>query len=180
MTLSFSGPRRFMTKPLCQRIDSELLDRTTREARRSARLRKNHNFHDSDEAVCHRLLNAMEPGSYVQPHRHLDPAKDETFVVLRGSFGLVLFDEAGAVLDRVFLRVDGESVGATVPHGAYHTLLAFERGSVFLEAKAGPYRPLLAEEKAPWAPEEGHADVTDYLARLEALFEPPEDAVAPV
>jgi cupin fold WbuC family metalloprotein len=168
-----------MTKPLCQLIDADLLDRTTREARRSVRLRKNHNFHDADDAACHRMLNAIEPGSYVQPHRHLDPAKDESFVVLRGSFGLVLFDETGEVRDTAFLRADGDIVGVTIPHGTYHTLLSFEQGSVFFEAKSGPYRPLTPEEKAPWAPAEGDADVTEYLARLEALFEPPEDAVAP-
>lgn len=168
-----------MTKPLCQLIDADLLDRTTREARRSARLRKNHNFHDTDDAACHRLLNAIEPGSYVQPHCHFDPAKDETFVVLRGSFGLVLFDKDGQVRDTAFLRADGDIVGVTIPHGTFHTLLSFEQGSVFFEAKAGPYHPLAPEERAPWAPAEGDADATAYLAWLESLFEPPEDAVAP-
>jgi cupin fold WbuC family metalloprotein len=33
--------------------------------------------------------------TYIPPHRHLDPNKDETFVVLRGLLGLVLFDDAG-------------------------------------------------------------------------------------
>ncbi len=58
-------------------------------------LRKNYNFHRNEADVSNRLLNAIEPGSYVVLHRHLDATKDETFVVLRGRFGLVLFDESG-------------------------------------------------------------------------------------
>jgi cupin fold WbuC family metalloprotein len=78
-------------------IDAALLDATSSKARGSARLRMNHNFHLSEAEPANRLLNAVEPGSYVTPHRHLDPAKDETFVVVRGRFGLVCFDESGAV-----------------------------------------------------------------------------------
>lgn len=163
-----------MTTNPCILIDGDLLDRTTREARRSARLRKNHNFHEADDASCHRLLNAMEPGSFVQPHRHLDPAKDETFVVLRGSFGLVLFDDQGQVTQTAFLRADGSTLGATVPSGTYHTIVAFEQGSVFFESKAGPYRPLTDEERAPWAPAEGAPEAETYLQSIETLFVPAE------
>ena len=48
--------------------------------------------------------------------------------------------------------------------------LALEPGTVFFEAKAGPYLPLAAEEKAPWAPAEGDPGVADYYAGLVALF----------
>ena len=153
-------------------IDSILLDEVTHLARGSERGRRNYNFHATDDAVSHRLLNAMEPGSYLQPHRHLDAAKDETFVVLRGAFGLILFDADGNVTQTALLRADGETVGVNIPKGTFHSLLSFEPGSVFFEAKAGPYRPLTTEEKAPWAPSEGDPAATDYLGTLHALFEP--------
>ena len=51
-------------------IDVELLDTVSAAAQTSPRGRKNHNFHTADAAQCHRLLNAIEPGSYVAPHRH--------------------------------------------------------------------------------------------------------------
>ena len=54
-------------------IDHALLTRLADEARQSPLLRKNHNFHGSDDDSCHRLLNAIEPASYIPPHRHLDP-----------------------------------------------------------------------------------------------------------
>jgi cupin fold WbuC family metalloprotein len=90
-------------------IDAALLARLGEAARESPRRRRNHNFHRSDAAPANRLLNAVEPGSYIAPHRHLDPSKDETFVVLRGSFVLVLFDDAGGVTDARVLRAGGET-----------------------------------------------------------------------
>lgn len=152
-------------------IDETLLDRVSREARQSDRLRRNHNFHATDDDSSHRLLNAVEPDSYVRPHRHLDPNKDETFLVLRGAFGLLLFDDAGAVTEARLMRADGSLVGATIPHGTWHSLLAFEPGSVLFEAKGGPYRPLLEEERAPWAPAEGDPAVAAYMAALAARFD---------
>lgn len=151
-------------------IDAGLLDRVSDAARANPRLRKNHNFHAGDADPCHRLLNAVEPGSYVVPHRHLDPNKDETFVVVRGRFGLVLFDDAGAVTHRTVLDSGGPVFGVTIPFGTFHSIVSLKPGSVFFESKGGPYVPLAAEERAAWAPAENDAAADDYRQRLEALF----------
>jgi cupin fold WbuC family metalloprotein len=116
------------------------------------------------------LLNAIEPGSYLPPHRHLDPNKDETIIVLRGALGAVLFDDTGRVLQAWVLTPGGDCFGIDVPHGTWHTVLALQPGTVIFEAKSGPYQPLLPEEKAPWAPAEGAAGVADYLRQIERLF----------
>ena len=50
--------------------------------------------------------------------------------------------------------------------------MSLESGSVFLEAKAGPYSPLTLEERAPWAPAEDSEKASAYLADLRALFAP--------
>jgi cupin fold WbuC family metalloprotein len=151
-------------------IDKLLLDQSTEAALASPRRRKNHNFHTSEAEGANRLLNAVEPGSYIQPHRHLDSTKDETFVVVRGRFGLVLFDEAGDVGQTAILAAGTDSVGANIPHGTYHTLVSLQPGSIFFEAKAGPYVPISDAERSPWAPREGEPQATDYLRKLEQLF----------
>lgn len=153
-----------------QIVDTNLLDQVTAQARTAPRLRKNHNLHKSDASCCHRLLNAIEPGSYIRPHRHLDVEKDETFVCLRGRLGVVTFDEKGEVQESVLLEACGEKLAADVPHGTYHTAVSLEPGTIFFEAKAGPYLPLLTDEKGEFAPEEGSPEASDYLARLTALF----------
>jgi cupin fold WbuC family metalloprotein len=151
-------------------IDSKLLDEVISEARNSPRQRKNRNLHASDDAPANRLLNAIEPGSYVAPHRHLDPTKDETFIVLRGKFGLVLFDDMGKVIQTQIIEADGEVSGVDIPHGTWHSVVSLQSGSIFFEAKAGPYLPFTPEEKAPWAPAENDPEAVEYLTQMENLF----------
>ena len=158
-----------MTRSL-RLLDRALLDAVSSDAAARPRLRANFNFHPADDFPAHRLLNAIEPGSYLPPHRHLDPNKDETIIVLRGALGAVLFDDAGHVLQTWVLTPGGDCFGIDVPHGTWHTVLALQPGTVIFEAKSGPYQPLLPEEKAPWAPAEGAAGVAEYLRQIERLF----------
>ena len=51
-------------------INEQLLDESTRRAQNSPRLRMNYNFHHSLDELCHRMLNAVEPGTDVPIHRH--------------------------------------------------------------------------------------------------------------
>jgi cupin fold WbuC family metalloprotein len=103
-------------------IDSALLEHVSGLAAASPRRRKNFNFHLSEEDAAHRLLNAIEPDSYIPPHRHLDPTKDETLVVVRGRLGAVVFDETGSVVDTAVLDPHGERGDQRpprhLPHGA--------------------------------------------------------------
>lgn len=159
-----------MTQPRI--IDTALLDAVGAEARTSPRRRRNRNFHPDDHAVCQRLLNAVEPDSYIPPHRHNDPAKSESIIVLCGRLGAVFFDDRGTVTDRVVLEPGGAVVGINVPAGTFHTVLALTPGTVFFEAKAGPYLPLAPDEKAPWAPAEGETGANGYLEWLRSLVAP--------
>jgi cupin fold WbuC family metalloprotein len=151
-------------------IDDALLDAVCAEAAASPRRRKNRNFHPRDDHPGHRLLNALMADTYIPPHRHLDPNKDETYVVLRGRLGLVEFDDAGAVMRTLKVGAGGAAIGVDVAHGTWHTAVALEDETVFLEAKAGPYLPLTAEEKAPWAPAENSPEAAAYLAKMKVLF----------
>jgi cupin fold WbuC family metalloprotein len=46
-------------------IDKNLLDEVSAQAKASPRLRMNFNFHQSLDDKCHRMLNAVEPGTVV-------------------------------------------------------------------------------------------------------------------
>ena len=63
-------------------IDHVLLDRVTKAAKESPRLRMNYNFHESLSSPSQRLLNALELGTVLPIHRHRHTA--ETYVLLRG------------------------------------------------------------------------------------------------
>src|SRR5438128_465116 len=81
-------------------IDEDLLDSVVRLANRSPRKRAMLRFHEFDEHV-QRMLNAVEPGSYVRPHRHVSSVKPEAFVVLRGSVLVVRFSDDGAPVEGI-------------------------------------------------------------------------------
>ena len=151
-------------------IDKHLLDHLSAQARSNPRLRKNHNLHPADDFCCHRLFNAIEPGSYIRPHRHLDPVKDETFVIVRGRLGVIMFDEEGQVAGTALLAPGEGAIAVDIPHGRFHTPVSLDAGTIFFEAKAGPYLPLADGEKANWAPEDGTPEAAAYLARLKSLF----------
>lgn len=152
-------------------VDGILLDQLTAKARTAPRLRMNHNFHPANESHCHRLLNAIEPTSYIRPHRHLNDEKDETFVLLRGRLGVVEFDDQGNPTTTTVLQAGSDECIVTICHGVWHTAISLEPGTIFFEAKAGPYLPFTEAEKAQWAPDDNdQAAVTAYLNQLCALF----------
>ena len=80
-------------------IDKCLIDEVCDEARKNERLRMNRNLHTSYDDPVNRMINALQPGTYVQPHRHLSPRKTEIFIVLRGSLRVFLFSDTGKVTD---------------------------------------------------------------------------------
>ena len=82
-------------------IDEKLLNEVSLQAKESPRLRMNYNFHQSLEDKCHRMLNAVELGTVVPIHRRV--AKDECFVVLRGTVGVTTHGDDGAVIGDVVL-----------------------------------------------------------------------------
>lgn len=158
-------------------VDEAFLDDLSGQARASPRGRRNFNFHADESESCNRLLNAVEPGSYVRPHRHLDSGKDETFVVVRGRFGFAAFDDAGRVTQAAIVAAGSDRCVVNVPHGIYHTLAALDPGSVFFEAKGGPFVPLGEAEYAPWAPAEKSEGAAAYLEMLESMFREPGGAM---
>ena len=153
-----------------QIIDQAFLDSISAQAKTAPRKRKNFNFHATETDLSHRLLNALEPTTYIAPHRHLDPTKDESMVIVRGKMGVVFFDERGHVTATTELAAGGSVVAVNIAAGTFHSVVALAPGTVFFEAKAGPYALLTLEERAPWAPQEGEPGVAEYLVRLTAHF----------
>lgn len=149
-----------------RRIDQALLDRVTSEAVRHPRLRMNHNFHQHEEPV-QRFLNAVEPGSYVRPHRHVDPPKWEMFVCLRGRGAAVVFDETGRITEVHRLDPTQGAYGVEIAAGAWHSIISLASGSVFLEVKEGPYEPKHAGVFAHWSPAPDDPSVPEFMSALE-------------
>jgi len=147
-------------------VSPKLLDDLTQKARNSSRRRLNHNFHEDLTDPINRMLNALEPGTYLQPHKHENPDKREVFIVLRGSLVVVFFDTSGNPTDFVLLDPQKGNHAVEIPVGAWHTLISLESGSVVYEVKDGPYLPLSDKNFASWAPKEGDQACEEYLEKL--------------
>lgn len=148
-------------------IDTALLDETSDKAKKSVRLRMNHNFHASEQEPLNRLLNAVEPGTYVRPHRHLNPDKVDAIIVLRGKILSIVFDDDGRVADSVVLSPANGIYGMEINPGLWHTIVVLEQGTVIYEVKEGPYAPLASENFATWAPDgTDREEVENYIEGL--------------
>jgi cupin fold WbuC family metalloprotein len=131
-----------------KQIDHPQLDQLARAAQASPRRRMNHNLHAELSDPIQRLAVAMEPDTYVQPHRH--PATWELLLPLRGRFVVLNFDAAGTVTDRIVLGADAAAVETAA--ATWHAVLSLDPGAVIFEVKHGPYVPFSADDLAPWSP----------------------------
>ncbi len=120
-------------------IDKNLLDEVSAQAKASPRLRMNFNFHQSLDDKCHRMLNAVEPGTDIPIHRH--PDKDESFVILRGKVRSTTYNDDGSVIDSVVLNQEDGIYGVDIPKNVWHNLESLEPATVIFESKEEPFVP---------------------------------------
>lgn len=146
-------------------LDDALMDQVRDHARQSDRRRAVHRFHELEEPV-QRMLNAIEPESYVRPHKHESPDKVEMFLALRGRAAVVTFAPDGTVQGAVVIAARGGPRGAEIPPRTYHMVLSLEAGTVLFEIGQGPYEAATHKKWAPWAPDEGSPDGPAFLSRI--------------
>jgi cupin fold WbuC family metalloprotein len=150
-------------------IGHALMQETIALSRQSPRRRIICPFHQSAGDSLHRMLNAIQPHSYIRPHRHLNPPKAESIVVLRGSIGYLTFNDLGAVEQMHVLGANRPSFGVDTQPGIFHTFLSLEEDTVLFEVKPGPYEKASDKDFAPWAPREGSDEAKAYLDQLYRL-----------
>ena len=127
-----------------QYIDVTLMDSVAVEARLSPRLRKNHNFHHSEDEPVNRLINVMHRGTYLPVHRHSRPDRSESCIVLRGRVGVTFYDDEGNLTDSHLVGPSCDCVGYDIDAGVWHGLVVLEDDTVLFEVKQGPYAPISA------------------------------------
>ena len=148
------------------KINQDFIQQTSDKAKNSARKRMNYNFHKEDAATLQRMLNAIEPGSYIQPHKHENPDKVEAFFVLKGKMLVVEFNDSGEIVDHIILDASAGNFGCEIPARVWHSIISLESGSVAYEVKDGPYNPLDDKNFAHWAPKEGDENCQEYLQNV--------------
>ncbi len=148
------------------RITDESIDGISHDAAASSRMRSIYNYHRTYDDLLQRMLNALEPGSYVRPHKHENPDKTEVFLILRGRALAVEYDDRGEISDHFILDYRKGRKGVEVPPREWHSFIALTQGTVMYEAKTGPYDKKTDKVFAPWAPEENTPEGYEFAANV--------------
>lgn len=166
MALTQKSPEVFLTQGSIATVGPEdiatLRDAVCKSPKRRARI----NAHPGGDDLLHEMIIAIEPGSYIRPHKH--PGKSEAFHIIEGAVDIVVFDEAGDIDRVVSLSAQGGPspfyYRMSEPH--YHTLIIRSDLLVVHEITNGPFRPE-GTVFAEFAPLEGDvAAATAFQAAL--------------
>lgn len=152
------------------KINDILVNSISERGKQSPRQRTMHNFHQQSDDPIQRMINAIEPWSYVQPHRHENPDKREVFIILQGSLLVVEFDESGNITDHSILNAQNKNYAVEIAPRIWHTIISLESGTAVYEIKDGPYIPVTDKDFAPWAPKEGQKETQEYIDKILVLL----------
>ncbi len=151
---------RFFRENQLKKLTFAALTALGQQAQQSLRLRANSNLHVELTDPIQRLAIAMEPDTLILPHRH--PHTWEVLTALRGRFTVLVFDDAGKVVERAVLGEDTSVV--EIPAGGWHAVLSRDVGAVIFEVKHGPYLPIADENVAAWSKGRSAAELNAWYA----------------
>jgi len=139
-------------------LDQNTIELLKKNSRLSTRKRSHFFLHESYSDPVQRFYNAMQPKTYICPHKHTKNDAWELFVIIAGEAAVLIFDEFGTILERVGL---GKRYGVylvEIPPNLYHSIACLQEDTLLVEFKHGAYDPLTDKCFADWAPREGDAD----------------------
>jgi cupin fold WbuC family metalloprotein len=110
------------------------------------------------EAKSQRLLNALEPGTEIPIHRHLNTY--ENYIILRGKLKVLFYNDLHELTNSILLDPIIGNFGIEIPMGQWHSIEVLESGTVIFEVKDGPYSPIT--EKDILSEDYSHLNQTQY------------------
>ena len=122
-------------------INKEIIADLHQRAKESERLRMNYNIHESLDEEVHKLLNSLQPGTVMPIHRHLHPAKKETFVLLQGALEVRKYHDDKTIAERYLMSPESGNMICEIMPDEWHSFEVLEPDTLILEIKKGPYVP---------------------------------------
>lgn len=147
------------------KITDQLINDVSNKAKISKRKRCNYNFHNSNDNI-QRFINAIEPETYLRPHKHENPDKVEIFIILKGRVLVIEFDNNGNIVDYIILDSEKGEKGVEILPKTWHSFICMEEGSALYEIKEGPYVKETDKIFAKWAPEEGTKEAQKFNKKI--------------
>ncbi len=148
-------------------LDQATIEHGLEASRQSPRGRIMLPLHRSPTEGVQRLVNFLQRGSYIRPHRHPKPENIENVMVLKGEAIFLIFAEDGSIVSQHRL-IAGDTAAAMIDieQGLWHTLVPLADDTVILEIKRGPYDAATDKEFASWSPAEGTPEATEWLEKV--------------
>lgn len=122
-------------------ISNTVVNELHSSALASPRLRMNYNIHESLEEDVHKLLNSLQPGTVMPIHRHLHPAKKETFVLLQGALEVRKYNDDKTIAEKYLMSRESGNIICEIMPDEWHSFEVLEPDTLILEIKKGPYVP---------------------------------------
>lgn len=122
-------------------INKSIIKELNEQAKKSLRLRMNYNIHESLDEDVHKLLNSLQPGTVMPIHRHLHPAKKETFVLLQGALEVRKYNDDKSIAENYVMSRESGNVICEIMPEEWHSFEVLEPDTLILEIKKGPYIP---------------------------------------
>lgn len=150
------------------KLNTFFFNQLLEKANKSERKRAHHNLHTSFDDPTQRLCIALMKGTYVRPHQHVGPTSWELILILKGTVGIIIFDDDGIILDKDILTPGGSISGLELKPNTWHTVYPVTEEAIIIEVKQGPYDPQNAANFATWAPMETDSSSKDLLYWVES------------
>lgn len=147
-------------------LSDEQIEHGLAASRKSERKRMILPIHRKQDAKVQRLINFLQPGTYIRPHLHPLPHATESIVVLQGAIRFFTLDENGDILTDQHLSSGPIASVIDIEPRVLHTFLVLEEDTIIFECKRGPYNAEKDKEFAEWSPEEGSPEAEMYMQKL--------------
>lgn len=124
-------------------FDKDFISQLLEKANLSERKRQNYDLRNSSEDTSQRMLNALQPGTIVPIHRHVDTS--ETIICLQGKFEEIFYEPVDddniqfKEISRHLICPAMGLYGMQIPAGTWHSINVMEPTVIF-EAKDGSYK----------------------------------------
>ena len=150
-----------VTEPIFTLTD-ELIQQGIRASKESERRRIILPIHREQESEVQRMINFLQPDTYIRPHKHPLNHATESLVMIQGSILFFIYSDTGEIDSE--LRIDSKPIPGVIDiePGIWHSFKVLESDTLLFECKRGPYDAETDKIFAPWAPEEGSKEADSW------------------
>ncbi len=143
-------------------LTEEMIQQGIRASRESERRRIILPIHREQDAEVQRMVNFLQPDTYIRPHKHPLQHATESLVLMKGSIHFFTYDDSGEVISKHIVESKPHPGVLDIEPEVWHSFKVLEPDTLLFECKRGPYDAETDKIFAHWAPEEGSDEAMNW------------------